>query len=119
MPCIFGKNDNKIEIGIRKPLLLKRPSKKSPDNVSVMFYLPIHKDEAVRLGLNEESLLKAELALLPTKQEEEVNFEQYYPPQAKDNLPSGKNDSGKMEPLRLDPKFDSRWRKLLHRENPS
>ncbi len=64
MTCIFGKQDEKITIGLRKPLRLKRPAK-NPEKFSVMYYLPIHKDEALRLGLNENSLLKAELAILP------------------------------------------------------
>jgi hypothetical protein len=34
--------------------------------VSVMYYLPIHKDEAAHLGLDEKSLLKAEIAILPS-----------------------------------------------------
>jgi hypothetical protein len=31
-----------------------------------MYYLPIHEDEALRLGLSEDSLLKAEIAVLPS-----------------------------------------------------
>ncbi len=62
MPCIFARTDAKIEIGIRKVLQLKRPSKKSPDKVSILYYLPIHKDEVERLGLTKNSLVKAELA---------------------------------------------------------
>lgn len=65
MPCIFAKNEEKITIGVRKVLQLKRPSKKSVDKVSTLFYLPIHKDEAQRLGLTGESLLKAEISVLP------------------------------------------------------
>ena len=71
MPCIFGRNDIKIEIGLRKVLRLKRPSKKSPDKVSILYYLPIHKDEVERLGLTKNSLIKAELAVLPELEIEE------------------------------------------------
>jgi hypothetical protein len=65
MVCIFTEKDNKIQIGIRKVSIQKRPSKKSPDRVSKIFYLPIHKDEALRLGLREDSILKAEISVLP------------------------------------------------------
>ncbi len=66
LPTLFSKTDIKVPIGIRKVSIQKRPLKKSPGKFSIMFYLPIHKDEAQRLGLNEGSLVKAEIAVLPS-----------------------------------------------------
>ncbi|MGI0091816.1 MAG: hypothetical protein ACREBS_08910 [Nitrososphaerales archaeon] len=71
MPCIFGNKEDKITIGLRKVAIQKRPSKKTGGK-TLLYYLPIHKDEAQRLGLNEGSLLKAELAVLVDHQPEEV-----------------------------------------------
>lgn len=62
---IFAKTDIKIAIGVRKVSVQKRPLKKTPDRPSIMFYLPIHKDEALRLGLTENSVVKAEISVLP------------------------------------------------------
>jgi hypothetical protein len=70
MGCIFTERDNKIQIGLRKVSIQKRPSKKSADRVSKIFYLPIHKDEASRLGLKEGSILKAEISVLPPIEKE-------------------------------------------------
>jgi len=67
MNCIFTEKDNKIQIGIRKVLQLKRTSKKSAGKLSVSYYIPIYKDEAERLRLTHESLVKVELSLLPAR----------------------------------------------------
>ncbi len=60
IPTIFGKNDAKITIGLRKVCTKRFRLKKTPDKLAVLYYLPIHKDEALRLGLTENSLVKAE-----------------------------------------------------------
>jgi len=65
IPTLFSKTDVIVPIGIRKVSVQKRPLKKSPGKFSIMYYLPIHKDEALRLGLTEGSLVKVEIAVLP------------------------------------------------------
>ena len=75
MPCIFGKDDDKVTIGLRKVSVQKRRSKKSPGQLTKIYYLPILKNEVERLGLDENSLLKAEIALLPAIEREETNAE--------------------------------------------
>ena len=68
MPCIFSQKDNKVVIE-RKVLCLKRRVKNPNDQrleknkeKTTVFYLPITRDLAERLGLNEGSFVKAEIA---------------------------------------------------------
>ena len=61
--CAFQKDEAKIVIGVRKVSCIRRPSK-NPEHFSTLYYLPIHKEEAQRLGLTKDSLLKAEIAVL-------------------------------------------------------
>jgi hypothetical protein len=67
MPCIFARNENKIIIE-RKVLALKRKVKNPSDKrlqenrETTVFYLPISRDLADRLNLQEGSFVKAEIA---------------------------------------------------------
>ena len=67
MPCIFAKYENKIIIE-RKVLVLKRKLKNPEDKrvqsnkETTVFYLPISRDLAQRLRLEEGSFVKAEIA---------------------------------------------------------
>jgi hypothetical protein len=75
MPCVFGRNEDKIVVGVRKVAVTKRRNKKSP-SPSLVFSLPLHRDEVRRLNLTPSSLIKAELAVVPPPPAHESTPEQ-------------------------------------------
>ena len=62
MQCPFSQDNVRTIIDSRKCLLLKRRSKKYAKTKSVTFYLPIYEEEVKRLGLSENSLIRAEIS---------------------------------------------------------
>ena len=70
MSKLFGKNDNTVVIN-RKVFSLKRKLKNPNDKrvkehgSTVIFYIPITRDQAVKLGLTENDFILAEVAKVP------------------------------------------------------